>query len=151
MTTQPRKYKIWPVRDGLDIVLVHMKSASGMGKDVPCFQASAFTPEDKATLSDLQTLKNAIGASADWADIQTSTLPDHYKAQHGFVQDKHIQLRSGGIFIPLDNNNLSIGITITKDRNVITPFVWFTEGTTNVQWGWFEAACKAAIDIMKNK
>lgn len=147
-----QKFKVWSTRGGKDAVLAYFKATSGKGKDVPCLQASPYTSDEKATLADLRDLLGAVKAAADWVDIETVSLSDHYKAHHGYLQPLHKTLDDGSIAVPITKEVSTNVIIISKDKKrVVTPFVWFTLETLTVNWGWFEAAIETAIKLMEDK
>lgn len=142
------RFIAYPLRNNKDFVLAHLKTdiTREVKRDTPCFQFSAFLPGEQATKHDLKELLAAVVRAGDWADEITKGLSDHYPAHHEFVQTICIKKRNGDVFIPL-SKTAKPGITLTKSGEVQIPRLWFTEGTTQVYWGDFEAAIKLALSL----
>lgn len=123
-----------------DFALCHFK------RDVPCFQFSGFSAEDKADEKQLRYLLKAVVNLADFADQTTKGLSDHYPAQHG-LKPLPVLKRGGLVRVPIEPNNLQTHITIAHDH-VAVPFLWFNEGITQEKWGRFEAALRETIRLI---
>lgn len=123
-----------------DFALCHFK------RDVPCFQFSGFSAEDKVGVPELRRLLKAVVNLADWADEMTKALSDHYPAQHGLKPVPALK-RGGVIRVAIDPKNLPVCITVYPDR-VVVPFVWYNEGTTQEKWGRLEAALRETLRLI---
>ncbi len=121
-----------------DFALAYLK------RDVPCFQFSGFSEEDKATSKDVKSLIGAVKDLANWADEKTIKLSDHYKALHNLEPLKALKT-NGMVRIPIDPRYPAGIITLKADKTIIVPPVWYQSGMTNVDWGRFEAALREIV------
>ena len=122
-----------------DFVLGYLK------RDIPCFQFTGFSLDDKARFPQMKLLLNSISLLADWGDNATLGLSDHYKALH--TLEPLIPLKTNDMIrSPINPNDYSNYITYHKKEKVfVVPPLWYQSGMTNVEWGRFEAAVKYAI------
>ena len=95
-----------------DFVLGYLK------RDIPCFQFTGFSLEDKARISQMKLLLNSISLLADWGDNVTLGLSDHYKALHKL--EPLIPLKTNDMIrLPINPNDYSNYITYHKKENRI--------------------------------
>jgi len=123
-----------------DFALLHFK------QDIPCFQFSGFSKDDKAGEKELKKLLAAIIKLADSADVITRSLSDRYPAQHSIIPSKALK-RGGIVRLPLDQRDPSLYITIWPDC-IEVPFVWYNSGNTQVKWGRLESAVRETIRLI---